>query len=191
MGIRMKTIAFITRVHPKRPIMLKECMRSIKTQTSDDYIHILSRDDKSTEGYGIDNADKSLMKIKGIHARYVMVLDDDDMLVYPGFVKEFNSIVDKNDIDIVFFKGEIGGLVVPPPDVWEQAPVHCKIGSFNFAVRLDIWMRYIHTWNPIGFSDYGFISHCYDKTEKHFWFDRVVARTQKSAGMGAGEHGHG
>jgi len=171
--------------------MLKKCMESIKAQTSDDYIHILSRDDKSRGGYGIDNADKSLMKIKSIDARYAMVLDDDDMLVYPDFVKEFKSIVDKSDIDVVFFKGEINGWTVPPPDVWGKAPVYCKIASFNFAVRVNIWMKYIHTWNPIkGCADYWFISHCYNKTEKHIWFDHIVARTQKSPGGGVGEHEH-
>ena len=187
----MKTIAFVTRIHPKRPNMLKKCIESIKAQTSDDYIHILFRDDKSKEGYGVFNADKSLMKIKNIDARYVMVLDDDDMFVYPDFVKEFKSIVDRSNVDIMFFKGKIGGGVFPPPDVWEKAPVKCRIGSFNFAVRLDIWIKYIHTWNPIkGCADYRFIAHCYDNTEKHFWFDRVVVKTQKKPGGGKGEHEH-
>lgn len=187
----MKTIAFITRVHPKRPNMLKKCIESIKAQTSDDYIHIIFRDDESKEGYGVSNADKSLMKIKGIDARYVMVLDDDDMLAYPDFVKEFKTIVDKSAVDIVFFKGEIDGRAIPRSDVWEKAPVICKIGSFNFAVGLGIWMKYIHAWNPIkGCADYRFIAHCYDNTEKHFWFDRVVAKTQKKPGRGKGEHNH-
>ncbi len=189
----MKTIAFVTRVHPRRPNMLKKCMESVKAQTSDDYIHVLFRDDKSKEGYGVYNADKSLMKIKNIDARYAMVLDDDDMLVYPDFVKEFKSIVGKSNVDIVFFKGMIDGGIFPPPDVWGKAPAHCKIGSFNFAVRLDIWMKYIHTWNPIsgkGCADYWFIAHCYDKTERYFWLDRVVARTQKRPGHGKGEHEH-
>jgi len=40
----MKSIAFITRVHPKRESMLDMCIKSVKAQINDDYIHILSRD---------------------------------------------------------------------------------------------------------------------------------------------------
>ena len=81
MGDRMKAIAFITRVHPRRNRMLKLCIQSIKAQINDDYIHILNRDDKSIKGYGTYLANKSFAKIKPIDAKYVMVLDDDDMLI--------------------------------------------------------------------------------------------------------------
>jgi len=77
----MKTIAFITRVHPKRPKMLEVCIDSIKTQTDDDYIHILHRDDNTENGYGVIMANRSLVKVSPINARYVMILDDDDMLI--------------------------------------------------------------------------------------------------------------
>jgi len=171
--------------------MLKKCVESVKAQTSDDHIHVLFRDDKSKEGYGVYKADKSLMKIEDVDACYVMILDDDDMLIYPDFVKEFKAIVDKSDIDIVFFKGKINGETFPPPDLWGKTPVNCKIGSFNFAVRRDIWMKYIHAWNPEidGCADYWFIARCYNKTEGHFWFDRVVAQTQKGPGRGRAESG--
>ncbi|GAG76015.1 unnamed protein product, partial [marine sediment metagenome] len=70
----MKTIAFITRVHPKRPGMLKICIESVKAQTSDDYIHILHRDDKTENGYGLFLANQSFVKVSPINARYAMVL---------------------------------------------------------------------------------------------------------------------
>jgi len=106
-GEYMKTIAFITRVHPKRPGMLEVCIDSVKAQTSDDYIHILHKDDKTKNGYGMFLANQSLAKVSSINARYVMALDDDDMLIDPNFVKTFKEIVNKDNPEIVFFKGNI------------------------------------------------------------------------------------
>jgi len=104
----MKTIAFITRIHPKRPGMLKVCIDSVKTQTDDDYIHILHRDDNTESGHGLHLANQSFVKVPPINAQYVMVLDDDDMLIDPDFVKLFKEIVNKHKLEIVFFKGKIG-----------------------------------------------------------------------------------
>ncbi|GAH84870.1 unnamed protein product, partial [marine sediment metagenome] len=95
MGIKMKSIAFVTRVHPRRPNMLKICIKSVKAQTSDDYIHILHRDDNTKEGYGVPNANRSLIKVNPINARYVMILDDDNMLIDPNFVEIFAKVTEK------------------------------------------------------------------------------------------------
>ena len=187
----MKAIAFITRVHPKRPGMLKICIDSIKAQTSDDYIHILHRDDKTENGYGLFLANQSIVKVSPINARYAMVLDDDDLLIDPKFVELFRKIVDDNDPEIVFFKGKvIAGRTYPRKEFWNKGPHRGKIASFCFAVRLDIWKKYIHLWGKERRGDYYFISACYENTKNHFWFDRSVARTQKRAGCSKGEHEH-
>jgi len=189
----MKTIAFITRVHPKRPGMLKVCIESIKAQTDDDYIHIIYRHDKTKDGYGAVTANKSLKYVYPINARYVMVLDDDDMLIDPDFVKIFKEIVDKNDPEIVFFKGIVlGNKVFPTEQTWRKFPSRGGIASFCFAVRLDIWEKHIHRFNRRSRSggDFYFISFCYEDTENHIWLNRVVAQTQRRAGKGLGEHEH-
>ena len=187
----MKTIAFVTRVHPKRPNMLKVCVDSIKSQTSDDYIHILHRDDKTKDGYGLHLANQSFAKISPIDARYVMVLDDDDKLIDPNFVKVFGKIINKDNPEIVFFKGKIvGKKTYPKEQHWGGRPRRRFIASFCFAVRLDIWEKYIHKWGNKHCGDYFFISACYKNTKKHFWFDRRVAQTQKRAGHCKGEHEH-
>jgi len=187
----MKTIAFVTRVHPKRPDMLTICIRSIKAQTSDDYIHILNRDDKTKSGYGKYLANQSFAKIESIEAQYVMVLDDDDMLIDPTFVEKFAKAVEKNNPEIIFFKGIIMGYgVYPRPLTWGKAPIRGKIASFCFAVRLDVWRKYIHEFGCRTAGDYGFIFACYNGTKKHLWLDRTIARTQKRPGDGLGEHEH-
>jgi len=184
----MKTIAFVTRVHPKRPGMLKICIDSVKAQTVGDYVHILHRDDKTEFGYGRPRADQSLIRVSSINARYVMILDDDDMLIDPNFVKAFREVVNKSNLEIVFFKGYINaGGTLPKGKYWGQAPRRRHIASFCFAIRLDIWKKYIHEFK---YGDWKFISVCYENTKKHFWLDRMVAKTQKRPGDGLGECEH-
>lgn len=189
----MKTIAFITRVHPKRPKMLEVCVNSVKAQTDDDYIHILHRDDNTENGYGIIMANQSFVRVPPIDARYVMILDDDDMLIDSDFVKIFKGIISKDNPEIVFFKGLISGKEgsYPKGEIWGRAPLRNRMAGFCFAVRLDIWEKHIHTFIDMRTGgDYHFISECYVNTKNHSWLDRVVVRTQKKLGKGKGEHEH-
>jgi len=189
--VQMKTIAFVTRIHPKRPRMLQICVDSIKAQTSNDYIHILHRDDETKNGYGLFLANQSFTKVSPIDAQYVMVLDDDDMLVDLNFVKRFRKIVKKYNPEIVFFKGKIvGKKTLPKKQHWDGKPRRSWIASFCFAVKLDVWKKYIHLWGEKKCGDYYFISACYKGTKNHFWFDRSIARTQKRAGHSKGEDDH-
>jgi len=172
--------------------MLKICIKSIDMQTSNDYIHILHRDDKTKDGYGKLLANQSFAKISSIDSRYVMVLDDDDMLIDPAFVETFAKTVEKSIPEIVFFKGIIGGHgVYPRPQVWGKVPIKGRIASFCFAVRMDVWKKYIGEFGKrTSGGDFCFISACYNGTKKHLWLDRTVARTQKRPGGGQGEHEH-
>lgn len=185
----MKTIAFITRIHPKRPGMLKICVDSVKRQTDDDYIHILHRHDKTKNGYGKLQANQSFAKISLINARYVMVLDDDDMLIDSDFVRVFRKAINNSNPEIVFFKGRIAGSrIYPLPQTWGKPPILGAIASFCFAVRLDVWKTHIHKFGTqYSGGDFRFISGCYRNTTKHLWLDRIVAITQKKPGCGKGE----
>lgn len=191
----MKTIAFITRVHPKRPNMLKVCIESVKKQTCDDYLHILHEDDNTKSGYGVPNANLALKKVKPINAKYVMVLDDDDMLIDRDFVKTIKKETETNKPEIIFFKGLINEhWTYPKPNIWGKAPKFALIASFCFAVRRDVWMANIHEFGKptsakMG-GDFSFISACYKKTKNHLWLDRIVAKTQKKQGRGKGEQDH-
>jgi len=189
----MKSIAFITRVHPQRPKMLKVCVSSIKAQTDDDYIHIIFKDDKTENGYRVVTANKALARVPPIDARYVMILDDDDMLIEPDFVKILKKTIQDGNPEIVFFKGTVLGKgTFPRPEQWRKHPSRGGIASFCFAVRLDVWKKYIHRFNRRSRSggDFFFIASCYENTENHIWLNRIVARTQKRAGKGKAEQEH-
>lgn len=185
----MKTLAFVTRVHPQRPKMLEVCIESVKSQTDDDYIHILHHDDKTRTGYGGLLANQSFMKIGSIDARYVMVLDDDDQLIEPRFVEIFKKTIEHKNPEIVFFKGITTGFgTLPHKNRWGKVPLYTQIASFCFAIRTDVWKKYIPEFGRQRFGgDFNFIAHCYSKTKDHIWLDLVVAKMQSVAGRGLGE----
>ncbi|MCK4827423.1 hypothetical protein KA005_67460 [bacterium] len=186
----MKTIAFITRVKPRRFRMLITCTNSIKKQTSNDYVHIIFRDDKTKTGYGMLLANQSLAKVSPIDAQHVMVIDDDDMIIDSNFVKIFKKVIDNNNPEIVFFKGIVFGREIPPVSLWEKRPTCNQISGSCFTVRIDVWEKYVHKYAKKRCGDYSFISECYKNTKNHFWLDRVIVRTQKGLGKGRGEHEH-
>ena len=198
MAADLKAIALITRVHPQRPNMLKKCIESVNAQTSDDYIHVLHRDDKTGRGYGKHNANRSFTKIKNIQAKYVMVLDDDDMLIDNDFIKEFVhnletfKALEVIEPEIIFFRGIVHKLgILPKPEFWKKSPTYGQIASFCSAVRHDVWMKHIRSFGnkELG-GDHCFIATCYKNTEHHFWWNRVVASTQKGPGRARGERDH-
>lgn len=185
-----KTICFLTRCHPARPNMQKACIDSVKAQTCDDWQHFLIQgamraSDEQSRGDGTFAIEHGLTKPWPIDAHYVMVLDDDNMLAYPGFVQEFKGLVQAASPDIVFFKAEIKGSGTYP--WWNHAPVAGHIDWFCFAVKQEMWkwgMKEIeaHPNLRTNCNDFLFIDTCYRNTGAVIWFDRLVATTQRGPG---------
>ena len=187
----MKTLCIITRCHPARPGMTEKCIASVKNQSCDDYQHLLLQHDKTEKGYGVEEANKSLHGVEGINGHYVMVLDDDDMLIDGRVVRDIVNAV-KDNPDVVMFKGVIDKHgILPPIGLWEQPPVRGKIGSFCFAVSKQYWDAYCRYWaSSEGYpamGDYTFINACYKNAKKVVWLDRVMAITQNGANRGKSE----
>ena len=187
----MRTLCIVTRCHPNRPNMLRFCVDSVKSQTCDDYEHFLLHDDETENGYGVYKANKALHDAGPLNGEYIMVLDDDDYLLYNDFVLEFKKLVSKDKPDIVMLRGNVArSNVLPPDDVWQKPPQRAKIGSFCFAVRKEVWDKYIKFWdNSEGFAsmgDYTFINKCYHNVTTVYWMDKLVACTQRVS-RGAGE----
>ena len=189
----MKTICFLTRCHPARPNMQGVCIDSIKNQTCDDWQQILIQgamreSDEFSRGDGTFAIEHGLTKPWSIDARYVMVLDDDNMLVYVDFVKEFKELVEKENPDIVFFKGTIKGHGIYPPDrLWGKAPVGGCIDWFNFAIRREMWVKYIAEIEArpnalTKCNDDLLIGMCYQNAKIISWFDQLATTTQRGPG---------
>ena len=183
-----KTICFLTRCHPQRPNMQKVCFDSVKNQTCDDYQHFLIQGAMrevdaysayKNSGFAVEHG---LTKPWPIEGRYVMVLDDDNMLVDPEFIEDFKALVEKENPDIVFFKGEIKGWGIYPS--WARHPVAGEIDWFCYAVKREMWQRYIAEVNarPMASSDWSLIDKCYRNTKSVIWFNRLVTSTQRAPG---------
>jgi hypothetical protein len=183
-----KTICFLTRCHPQRPNMQKVCFDSVKNQTCDDYQHFLIQGAmrgadaySSYKGSGFAT-EYGLTKPWPIEGHYVMVLDDDNMLVDSEFIKDFKELAERENPDIVFFKAEIKGWGIYPS--WAIPPVPGQIDWFCFAVKRDLWVKYIAEVNarPMASNDWLLIDKCYRNTKSVIWFNRMVASTQRGPG---------
>jgi len=186
----MKTICFITRCHPARPNMQKVCFDSVKAQTCDDYQHFLIQGAMREEADGTPAVEWGLKKTWPIDARYVMVLDDDNALVYPDFVKEFKELTQKENPDIVIFRGNLKGTFgIIPSYSWGKSPSYADIDWSCYALKKEVWDKYINvieheTGNR---NDYILISTCFQNTKSAIWFNHLVVETQKTAGSGRSE----
>jgi len=188
-----KTICFLTRCHPARPNMQRVCFDSVKNQTCDDYQHFLIQgamreaDAYSTYKNSGFAEEHGLTKPWPIEGRYVMVLDDDNVLIDADFVKDFKELVERENPDIVFFKGEIKGWGIYPS--WARHPVAGEIDWFCYAVKREFWQRYIAEVNvrPTASNDWLLIDKCYRNTKSVIWFNRLVASTQRVPGRQRGE----
>lgn len=185
-----KTICFLTRCHPQRPNMQKVCFDSVKNQTCDDYQHFLLRgamreadaySSFKNSGFAVEYG---LTKPWPIEGRYVMVLDDDNILVYRDFIKDFKELVEKENPDIVFFKGEIKGWGIYPT-AWARAPIMGRIDWMCYAVKREFWQKYIVEVDSHGMlecNDWFLIDRCYRNTKSVIWFNRMVTSTQRRPG---------
>jgi hypothetical protein len=187
-----KTICFLTRCHPQRPNMQKVCFDSVKNQTCDDYQHFLIQGamrepDQYSRGDGKFAVEHGLTKPWPIDAHYVMVLDDDNMLVDMDFVKDLKELAQKENPDIVFFKAEIKGWGVYPS--WARHPVAGEVDWFCYAVKRWFWQKYIAEVNarPMASNDWFFIDKCYRNTRSIIWWNRMIASTQRAPGRQRGE----
>ena len=180
-----KTIGFVTRCHPLRAKELAICKASIVKQTSQDYEHILIRD-PSKKGCGRLEANRLFAKYKKSippDNRYLMVLDDDDMLVNDDFVKAFRKIVKKQSYDLIVFKGwHFHHGILPPPELWEKPVKFSKIASFCMAVEQSLWFKHIEKFGmKERGGDFEFMKAVYKNAKSIYWLDMEVARTQRES----------
>jgi len=125
--------------------------------------------------------------------RYVYVLDDDDYLVYPHFIKDLKAICDEHHPDVVICKGHINGNVLPSLHVYSvKGPVRGAIGSPNFVVTNEIFQAFSKFWTSkvnkdSRAGDFHFISAVFHQMKpKVYWdWDELVFK----AGIGNGKPG--
>lgn len=171
----------------KRPLLLRENVKSLKRQTDPDYEQVFIIDRK---GLGLAAADKALNEYKDLNiGRYILVLDDDDMVLESRFIATIKAIAKNKDPDVMIWRGRFGkGYLtdLPPKDTnWGKTVVKAKIGSFNYAIKNELYKRYIHVCKSGIAGDFDFLkkvlNHC--PLHKVEWIDKTFVGIQvKSKG---------
>lgn len=166
--------------------MLARNIESVEAQTDPDYEQVfLIGDDIS----GINGFLKRLGDRQAeYHGQYIYILPDDDLLIDPGFVAELKRVCGEHDPDVVMVKADKLSLGILPSDPsWGNAPVFSKVDILNYVVRADVWKRHSpsftkkdHAYHGGAFAgDFSFIEDVFNSSPEVYWWDRLVAKSQR------------
>lgn len=170
----------------KRPFLLRENVRSLKSQTDPDYEQIFIID---RVGRGLAQADRALSKYKDLNiGRYVMVLDDDDKITTPNFISTIKTYAEKGNPDVMIWRGEFGKADHALPlknEFWGKKIIRSKIGSFNYGIKRELYNEHIHICKTGIMGDFDFLDAvlCHNPPPNVIWIDKVFVAIQvKSKG---------
>ncbi len=159
----------------KRPEMLAENVASLEGQTDPDYEQLFIVDEI---GQGVGWANQQLATARPA-GRYVLVLDDDDMLTNDRAITLMKEAA-KNGPHLIIFKAVHNGLgILPSRAIWGKRPLFGHIGSCDFVTRLDIWERHIHAFGVDEGGDYAFLKAIWQDGPTVVWLDEILAGVQR------------
>ena len=173
-------LSIVTRYMPARRQMMERCETSIKAQTCTDYEWLVLRDDMG-RGMVWANAqfDRHRDRVSG---RYVLMLDDDDMLASPEAVATLRDAADENPGVIVFRADHAGHGILPRADVWGGSPVYGSISGQDFITRRDYWLDNIAEFRGSHDADFRYMSALWAARPRIVWLDKVIVATQQIGG---------
>lgn len=167
-------LTVVTRCY-KRPEMLANNKKSLANQTSQDYKQVFLVD---RIGRGVGAANRAL-KTAPIVGEYVLVLDDDDMLIHDRAIELLKQAAADSPA-LVIFKADHDYMGILPDDlVWERRPLRGHIGSCSFITRRDVWERHIHRYGIDEAGDYAFLHSVWMDRPRVVWLDEVFAGVQR------------
>ena len=171
-------MAFLTIYTPtyKRPKALAVCKQSVLDQTRRSFIeHVIIPDEV---GIGIDGVYRDVPNhLDKVNGDYVLFLSDDDYLCDPELAHKFYKLAIDDYPDVVIFKAEKAGRVLP--DIWNSKPKCGHIDLSNFIVRSDIWKAHADKWGQRYEGDYDFIRALWDMGYKFKWWDFLGVKAQR------------
>lgn len=161
----------------RRPNMLAENIRSLQAQTDPDYWQVIMYD---ALGRGVAWANAQLADYFP-HARYVWLLDDDDVCIRPTLIAELKAIDAAHDPDVIMLRMDHGPRGVLPDDgYWGKTPAIAHIGCSAAVVSSGMWMTNREEWENGGYSaDFHFIKAVFDCEPEIYWHDVIASRVQR------------
>lgn len=170
----MPFLSVITRCY-KRPEMLRNNTASLDAQTDQDFQQIFLYDHI---GRGVGWANKSLESAQPA-GDYVMVLDDDDMLINAHAIELLKAAA-RHEPALVIFKAHHGRLgVLPRPTVWGKRPIRGSIGSCDFISRRDVWSKHIAAFGAERCGDYYYLKSVWQDKPEVVWLNEQLASVQR------------
>lgn len=172
---RKPFLSIVTRHHPRRPFLFRQHKGSLEQQRDQDFEHVVLVDEV---GRGVPWANGMFYRERHqVKGDYVFILDDDDVLITDTFVEDMKQIVVDHSPDIIMIRGFIRDRLYPTEEVWQKEPKFAHIGSFNFVVKRDLWLKHIKRWDIARGGDFNFIRDAYKDAKKVFWQDEVYSKT--------------
>jgi len=177
-GCTKKTplVSFVTRTY-QRPRQLGLNIASLKAQGDMDYEHLVIVDD---DGKGLFAANKSLPEAKDrIRGQYVMILDDDDALLDPGFVGGIRSIEHfKGKPQLIVFKIWRLTEIVPSGQYWgleqyDEGNGHRVCNCY--CVRKDFFLETIDGFGVPRAGDQNWQKVMYGLQPSIYWWDHLAS----------------
>ena len=166
-------LSIVTRCF-RRPTLLARNISSVSSQTDADLEHIFIVDEI---GIGKEAANQVLALNKHlVNGQYVLILDDDDILVYDNYVRDLKDIAERYNPDVIISKMRWHlGVEKPEKRWWKRPPKDGHIGSPCFAVRREVWLNHIHAFGTPRGGDFYFIRTLWDAGYKFHWWKQVTA----------------
>ena len=179
-------LSVVTRHMQNRPLMFARCLASLNAQTRRDFEHIVITDpDPNGSGWAWVNGTWDAHQDE-IHGRYILQLDDDDVLAHSGVIDKLYDEALWDDAEIVVFRTDHAELGILPDQGWGIGFVPCHMGGEDFIVRHDLWERNLSAWrNDTYEGDIGFMAAIFKDNPVTVWHDEVLVRCQRvSRGRG-------
>jgi len=176
----MPFLEVLTRCY-QRPRMLAINRASLWAQTDPDWGQTLLVDDV---GRGINWATENLAAYAPkLIGTYVLILDDDDMLICPTLVADLKCLAAEFDPDVIMLRMDHGGgVVLPDDDTWGHGPVLGRIGCSAFVVRRAVWQAHAGAMVPGQYhSDFLLIEAIWRDDPRVYWHNVVASRVMKQS----------
>ncbi|TFH66924.1 MAG: glycosyltransferase family 2 protein [Gemmatimonadales bacterium] len=146
----------------KRPKMLERNKESLRAQTDQDYEHIILEDDQHR---GMLFANSQFYENRHlVNGEYVYLLDDDDYLINPEFVRTLKDVArDREAPDVIVFQFDHLHLGLQPGNQYAGEPHAGAIGGSSFVVRSGPWLKHIKEFCRKEGGDFVFIRKLWDR----------------------------
>lgn len=112
---------------------------------------------------------------------YIIFLDDDDKLNCPDALYQIYHNI-KTEDDLLFWRVQFPGKLIPTDDVFGGRPICCNIASNSFSFHKKHWIN----WDEWNLGDYRIASLLYNKLQRRIYINKPLAALQRSIANGLG-----